>query len=110
MKRKRIDRFNRLAEDIRHRSESKNKDDKTVFERVVGGRLIYPRNKLDQIRLNYCWPNDLHETSHINMYGPNTKSVDLTSLNLPEDKNANLNDIINISNDYDFGEFFSNLL
>ena len=40
------------------------------------------------------------------MYGPNTKSVDLTSLNLPEDKNANLNDIINISNDYDFGEFF----
>ena len=40
------------------------------------------------------------------MYGPNTKSVDLTSLNLPEDKNANLNDIINISNDYDFGESF----
>ena len=55
IKEDRGDKFNEMAEDIRHRSASirDEQKSKSLLERVSVTKHIYPRDQLDYIRLNY---------------------------------------------------------
>ena len=58
-----------MAKDIRYRSESRRKHNKnqSLFDRIWKGRQIYPRDQLGFIRINFCEPQNMYETSHWNI-------------------------------------------
>jgi hypothetical protein len=53
----------------------KHQKGKSLFDRLAGVKQIYPRDELAFIRINFCKPKEMHETSHLNMYGT-SKSID----------------------------------
>ncbi|CAI2376924.1 unnamed protein product [Moneuplotes crassus] len=77
------DKYIKLAEEIRHRSESRKKMDYTssFYQSISKFKKIYPRNKLDYIRMNFLTEAKMHETSHYKMYGTLNKSVDSSDTN-----------------------------
>jgi len=73
------DKYIKLANDIRQRSESRRKVSKknSLFERVALTKPIYAKDQLDFIRINYCSPDKAHETSHFKVYGNMNQSVQI---------------------------------
>ncbi|CAI2377179.1 unnamed protein product [Moneuplotes crassus] len=74
----RADYYLKLAEDIRHRSQTRKKLDcsSSLYQSLSRTKCIYPKGKLDFIRANYLEDKKLHESSHHKMYGTLNKSSD----------------------------------